>query len=89
MLITKSFRAFDDSLLDLHPDLKAFLKPNDYYPELNNIMKNRAIKLPNGSFNSKVIISDGEIVQRVYKTPKGNFISLFSKSSNTLLDEAA
>ena len=33
--------------------------------------------LPSGSMNTKVVISEGEIVERVYKTPKGEIISLF------------
>ena len=75
------FKAFDDALLERHPELKEVLKPNDQYPELKHILKNRSINLPIGSFNSKVIINDGEIVERVYKTPKGNVVSLFSNSN--------
>ena len=81
--------AFDDSLLELHPELKEFLKPSDHYPELKCILRNRPGSLPVGSFNTKVIINDGEIVERVYTTPKGQVISLFSKSSNIVLDQAA
>ena len=59
--------------LDKFPDLKEALVP--------------AIKtLPSGSINTKVIINDGEIVERVYKTPKGEIISLFA---NNLSKEAA
>ena len=28
MVLTKKFKAFDDSILELHPDLKDVLKPN-------------------------------------------------------------
>ena len=37
----KKFKAFDDSMFELHPDLKEFLKPNDLYPELEHILKKR------------------------------------------------
>ncbi len=85
----KRFKAFDDTLFDRHPDLKDVLKPNDDYQELKNILKKRPGSLPIGSFNTKVIINDGEIVERVYKTPKGQVVSLFSKSSNVIFDKAA
>ena len=85
----KKFKAFDDAILDLHPDLKDFLKPNDQYPELEHILKNRSANLPAGSFNTKVIINDGEIVERVFKTPMGQVVSLFSKSSNVIPDLVA
>ena len=75
------FKTFDDELLERHPDLKEALMPNDQYPELKNVLRNRPINLPNGSFNSKVIINDGEIVERVYKTPTGKVVSLLSKSN--------
>ena len=59
--------------LDKFPDLKEALVP--------------AIKtVPSGSTNTKVIIKKGEIVERVYKTPKGEIISLFP---NELTKEAA
>ena len=83
------FKSFDDVLLELHPELKEVLKPNDQYPELKHILRNRPVKLPIGSFNLKVIINDGEIVERVYKTPKGEVVSLFSKSSNIFSYQAA
>ena len=89
MVLTKKFKAFDDSILDLHPDLKEALKPNDQYPELEHILKNRSANLPAGSFNTKVIINDGEIVERVFKTPMGQVVSLFSKPSDVILDQAA
>ncbi len=88
MIVASSFKAFDDTLLERHPDLKDFLKPNDQYPELKHVQKNKAVNLPVGSFNLKVIINDGEIVERVYKTPTGKVVSIFSKSSNGL-DQAA
>ena len=89
MVLTKKFKAFDDTIFDRHPDLKEALKPNDRYPELENILNNRAANLPAGSWNTKVIINDGEIVERVFKTPKGQVVSLFSKSSNEVLDQVA
>ena len=89
MVLTNKFKAFDEAILDLHPDLKDVLKPNDQYPELEHILKNRSTILPFGSLNTKVIINDGEIVERVFKTPMGEVVSLFSKPSNEIIDQVA
>ena len=89
MVLTNKFKAFDDSILDLHPDLKEVLKPNDQYPELEHILNKRSAKLPVGSLNTKVIINDGEIVERVFKTPMGQVVSLFTKPSHVPLDQVA
>ena len=89
MVLTKKFKAFDDAILDLHPELKQVLKPNDQYPELEILQKKRSVNLPSGSLNTKVIINDGEIVERVFKTPMGQVVSLFSKPSNVILDKVA
>ena len=89
MVLTKKFKAFDVAILDLHPELKEVLKPNDQYPELEHILKNRSANLPAGSLNTKVIINEGEIVERVFKTPMGQVVSLFSKPSNVILDKVA
>jgi len=89
MVLTKKFKAFDDVILDLHPDLKEVLKPSDHYPELEHILKNRSTNLPAGSMNTKVIINDGKIVERVFKTPMGQVVSLFSNPSNVILDQVA
>ena len=63
MVAKKKIKDFKD--LDQFPDLKEALVP--------------AIKtLPSGSMNTKVIINEGEIVERVYETPKGEIISLFA-----------
>ena len=71
MVAIKKIKDFSD--LEQFPDLKEALVP--------------AIKtLPSGSMNTKVIITEGEIVERVYKTPKGQIISLFP---NNLSKEAA
>ena len=43
-------------------------------------------KLPVGSLNTKVIITSGEIVERIYKAPNGQLISIFP---NSLSDNAA
>ena len=62
MVAKKKVKDFND--LDQFPDLKEALVP--------------AIKtIPSGSMNTKVIINEGAIVERVYKTPKGEIISLF------------
>jgi len=39
MVLTKKFKAFDDAILDLHPELKEVLKLNDQYPELEILLK--------------------------------------------------
>ena len=63
MVAKKKVKDFND--LDQFPDLKEALVP--------------AIKtIPSGSMNTKVIINEGEIVERVYKTPKGEIISLIT-----------
>tara|TARA_B100001250_G_C19062552_1_gene470754 strand:- start:61 stop:330 length:270 start_codon:yes stop_codon:yes gene_type:complete len=89
MVLTKKFKVFDDAILELHPDLKDVLKPNDHYQELEHIQKNRFANLPAGSLNTKIIINDGKIVERVFKTPMGHVISLFSKPSNLDLGKVA
>ena len=89
MVLKKRFKTFDDALLENHPELKDVLLPNDQYPELKNFLKNRPENLPIGSFNTKVIIDNGEIVERFYKTPKGHVVSLHSKKSNIPFDQAA
>ena len=89
MVLIKRLKTFDDEIFDLHPDLKEALKPNDQYPELENILKDRSANLPAGSLNTRVIINDGEIVERVFKTPMGQVVSLFSKPSNVNYDQVA
>ena len=89
MVLKKKFKAFDDAILDLHPELKEVLKPNDHYPELEILLNKRSANLPSGSLNTKVIINNGEIVERVFKTPMGQVVSLFSKPSNVILDKVA
>ena len=89
MVLTKKFKAFDDSIFEMHPDLKDVLKPNDQYPELKHILKNKSANLPAGSLNTKLIMIDGEIIERVFKTPMGQVISIFSKPSKAVFDQAA
>ena len=89
MVFIKKFKAFDDSILEMYPELKEVLKPNDQYPELEHIQKNRSVSIPSGSFITKIIINEGEIVERVFNTPTGQVISLFSKPSMTVLDQVA
>ena len=52
-------------------------KDMDQYPDLKEAIVPAVETLPPGSINTKVIIDDGEIVERVYETPKGETISLF------------
>ncbi len=89
MVLEKKFKAFDDKILNLHPDLKEALVPNDQYPELEHLLKNKAVNLPAGSLNIKVIINEGKVVERVFKTPMGQVVSFLSKSSNIMLDQVA
>jgi len=71
MVTKKKIKDFNN--LEKYPDLKKALVPS--------------IKtLPFGSMNTKVIINDGEVVERVYKTPNGKIISLFP---NPIRKEAA
>ena len=71
MVAKKKIKDFNN--LDKYPDLKKALIPS--------------IKtLPFGSMNTKVIINEGEIVERVYKTPNGEIICLFPKP---IAEEAA
>ena len=83
---TKSTKKFDDTFLNQYPDLKDALKPSDQYPELQQALKTKSNKLPVGSINTKIIITGGEVVKRVYETPKGEVISLFQ---NQLFNQAA
>ena len=87
MVITNKFKKFDDEILVKHPDLKDFLKPNDHYTKLKQILKNRSINLPAGSLNTKIIFNNGEIVERVFKTPMGQMVSLFSNPANVIMDQ--
>ena len=88
MVSKKKFKSFDDTIFDLHPDLKEFLKPNDNYPELDHIKK-KSTNLPDGSLTTKVIVTKGEVVERVFKTPTGDMVSFFSRVSNSNFDQVA
>ncbi len=66
MVADKKFKDFNN--LDKYPDLKQAVVP--------------CIKtLPTGSLNTKVILIKGEVVERVFKTPKGDLISLFQNKA--------
>ena len=56
------------------------------YPDLQKAIVPGAKTLPIGSVNTKVIINEGEVVERVYKTPTGEIISLIP---NPIDEEAA
>ena len=86
MVLKKNLRIFNDVILDNHPDLKESLKPNDHYPELDNIAQKSCLDIPDGSLTTKLFINKGLIVGRVFKTPNGNCVSLFSNSSNVFHD---
>ena len=58
----------------------------DQYPDLKKALVPSIKTLPFGSMNTKVIINEGEVVERLYKTPNGEVISLFPNQS---ADEAA
>ena len=49
----------------------------DKYPELKEALISGIRTLPKGSKNTKVIISEGKIIERIYITPRGVIISLF------------
>ncbi len=71
MVSKKKIKDFNN--LDNYPDLKKALVP--------------CIKtLPFGSRNTKVIIMEGEVIERIYKTPNGDLISMFPNSND---EEAA
>ncbi len=71
MVAKKKIKDFNN--LEKYPDLKTAIVPT--------------IKtLPLGSMNTKVIINEGEVVERVYKTPNGDIISIFS---NPITEEVA
>ena len=53
-------------------------KELDQYPDLKEALIPALETLPQGSMNTKVIINEGEIVERVYETPKGESISIFA-----------
>ena len=53
----------------------------DQYPDLKKALIPSIKTLPSGSMNTKVIINEGEVVERVYKTPNGEIISLFPNQS--------
>ena len=48
--------------------------------------KPKTVQIPPGSNTMKIIISNGEIIERVYQTPNGQIISLFP---NLVFDKAA
>ena len=54
----------------------------DQFPNLKEAVVPAIKTLPSGSMNTKVIINEGEIVERVYETPKGEIISLFPNQSS-------
>ena len=61
-------------------------KDLDKFPYLKEALIPAIKTLPSGSMNTKVIINEGKIVERVYKTPKGEIIYLFA---NEFTKEAA
>ena len=62
-------------------NLKDF-KNLDDYPDLKDSVVPAIMTLPIGSFNTKVIINEGKIIERVFETPKGEIISLFSNADS-------
>ena len=58
----------------------------DEYPDLKKAVVPALMTLPSGSKNTKIIINEGIVVERVYQTPKGELISLFT---NPVSKEAA
>ena len=62
--------------MDPKKKIKDF-KDLDKYPDLREALIPVVETLPPGSLNTKLIIYEGEIVERVYETPKGEIISIF------------
>ena len=54
----------------------------DQFPNLKESVVPAIKTLPSGSMNIKIIINEGEIVERVYETPRGEIISLFPNLSS-------
>jgi len=50
----------------------------DQFPNLKEALIPAIKTLPSGSMNTKVTINKSKIIERVYKTPKGEIISLFA-----------
>tara|TARA_Y100001968_G_scaffold435_1_gene348 strand:+ start:975 stop:1190 length:216 start_codon:yes stop_codon:yes gene_type:complete len=58
----------------------------DKYPDLKKALVPSFKTLPIGSMTTKVIINEGKVIERVYKTPNGEIISLYP---NSIGEEAA
>ncbi|AIQ97326.1 hypothetical protein EW15_1234 [Prochlorococcus sp. MIT 0801] len=54
----------------------------DEYPDLKTAIVPAIRTLPSGSVNTKVIISRGSVIERIYKTPRGELISLCLNDQN-------
>ena len=54
----------------------------DEFPDLKNAIVPNFKTLPFGSIITKLIINKGEVVERVYKKPNGEIISLFPSPIN-------
>ena len=54
----------------------------DQYPDLKTAIVPAIRTLPTGSVNTKVIINRGSVIERIYKTPKGELISLCPNDHN-------
>ena len=53
----------------------------DNYPDLKQALVPSFKTLPLGTIITKVIISEGEVVERIYRTPNGEIITLFPNSN--------
>tara|TARA_B100001029_G_scaffold72768_1_gene59431 strand:+ start:469 stop:684 length:216 start_codon:yes stop_codon:yes gene_type:complete len=53
----------------------------DNYPDLKQALVPGCKTLPLGTISTKVIISEGEVVERIYRTPNGEIITLFPNSN--------
>jgi len=65
--------------MDKKKKIKDFNNLNKY-PDLKKALVPCVKTLPIGSINTKVIISRGEVVERLYKAPNGQIISLIPNS---------
>ena len=54
------------------------IKGLNQFPDLQEALVPAIKTIPLGSINTKVIIMEGKIVERVYKTPDGDIITHFA-----------
>tara|TARA_B100000579_G_C22807956_1_gene843562 strand:+ start:205 stop:411 length:207 start_codon:yes stop_codon:yes gene_type:complete len=53
----------------------------DEFPDLKQAVVPSLKTLPVGTINTKIIVNEGEIIERVFQTPRGEVISLFTNQT--------